>query len=1005
MRKRRGVFTFTLSMIVLLVFGRAIYAAELGEGVEDTVPVQGEEVQGIEAPEEDDIEDSLGEEEPTEEEEMTGEEVPDTGETSGGEENQDPEEDDTSGIDPEMQEYIKEAQDALREIAGQESVMALIYLCDDYGVKKTPGMDSEEVVRVPSGATALIKGVEVDQDYNIWYQISVEQNGTTYMGYVDRTYLAYSNEVFTEWENTYFPQIATYASFGSGYPDIEQFPASYENKLMQLKQKHPNWIFVRQNTGLDWKKVVDNENREERSLISAKTEAAYRVDYHSPGWYYASEAAIEYYLDPRNFLDETRIFQFEQLTYNPSYHSKAAVQNILNNTFMKGALPGAGMTYADAFFQTGVALRVSPFHLACRVYQEQGEGKSPLISGNYDTVPAYVGYYNYFNIGASGNTTKAVVESGLARAVKEGWNSPYASIKGGSAILSKNYILRGQDTLYLQKFDVDASDGTLYTHQYMQNIMAPYSESQMVKTAYSKVSALDNPFVFKIPVYLNMPETACPVPSQVVKPTAKPTAVPTLKPTAVPTAKPTAAPTAKPTPKPTAKPTAKPTPKPTAVPTAKPTAKPTTVPTPKPTAVPTLKPTAVPTAKPTAKPTAVPTAVPTPKPTAMPTTKPTEKPEEETGMPTTEPALSPTSKPTEKPVATPKPTAVPTAVPTPKPTVVPTAVPTPKPTAVPTLKPTAMPTAAPTPKPTAVPTAVPTAAPTAAPVAENQPEQENNSAATSAVQNTEAAVASIAPTAPVSNEASLANGVPSNGTATAPVNVQENTNSSRVTIAAATPEPQTAGENEDAVLMTISDTGTVYGETLKKIKEKGTEVVLEMNDKVSWTIDGSTIESDNPEDVDLGVKLGSSRIPRRLLSAFVQDEKYVEMSLNYDGTFGFTAHLSLQLDQALPGQYANLFYYNEEEMTFEFMCASLVSSTSQVNYEFKHASDYVIIISDNTRENLLAERTQELEEAKEALNATEELPAEEPSKAAGIIALILLGSIALGIGAYLIMKK
>lgn len=300
--------------------------------------------------------------------------------------------------------------------------------------------------------------------------------------------------------------------------------------------------------------------------------------------------------------------------------------------------------------------------------------------------------------------------------------------------------------------------------------------------------------------------------------------------------------------------------------------------------------------------------------------------------------------------------------------------------------------------------ALPTAAPTAAPVAENQPEQENNSAATSAVQNTEAA-ASIAPTAPVSNEASLANGVPSNGTAAAPVNVQENTNSSRVTIAAATPEPQTAGENEDAVLMTISDTGTVYGETLKKIKEKGTEVVLEMNDKVSWTIDGSTIESDNPEDVDLGVKLGSSRIPRRLLSAFVQDEKYVEMSLNYDGTFGFTAHLSLQLDQALPGQYANLFYYNEEEMTFEFMCASLVSSTSQVNYEFKHASDYVIIISDNTRENLLAERTQELEEAKEALNATEELPAEEPSKAAGIIALILLGSIALGIGAYLIMKK
>lgn len=260
-------------------------------------------------------------------------------------------------------------------------------------------------------------------------------------------------------------------------------------------------------------------------------------------------------------------------------------------------------------------------------------------------------------------------------------------------------------------------------------------------------------------------------------------------------------------------------------------------------------------------------------------------------------------------------------------------------------------------------------------------------------------MASTAPAAPVATE------VPSDGTATALVNVQENTNSSRVTIAAATPEPQTAGENEDAVLMTISDTGTVYGETLKKIREKGTEVVLEMNDKVSWTIDGSTIESDDPEDIDLGVELGRSRIPRRLLNAFVQDEKYVEMSLSHDGVFGFTAHLSLELEQATPGQYANLFYYNEENMTFEFMCASLVSSTGRVNYEFKHASDYVIIISDTTKENLLAERTQELEEAKEALHSTEELPAEEPSKAAGIIALILLGSIALGIGAYLIFKK
>ncbi|MDE6184634.1 MAG: PT domain-containing protein, partial [Lachnospiraceae bacterium] len=564
--------------------------------------------------------------------------------------------------DLEFEEYITEAQNALGEIAEQDPLMALIYLCDYYGLKREPDISSEDLVWLPSGTTVLINGVALDPDYTIWYRVTVEHNGDSYTGYVDRNYLAYSNEIFTAWENNYFARIAMYAADMGGYPDIEQFPASYRDKLVLLKQAHPNWTFVRQNTGLDWEKVVNSENSKGRSLINSVMGAAYRNGYHSPGWYYASEAAVKYYLDPRNFLDETRIFQFEQLTYNSSYHSKAAVQNILSNTFMRGELPGAGMTYADAFFQVGVSLKVSPFHLACRVFQEQGEGKSALISGTYDAVPAYRGYYNYFNIGASGTTTKQVIESGLAKAVKEGWNSPYASIKGGSAILSKSYILRGQDTLYLQKFDVDASDGTLYTHQYMQNIMAPYTESQMVKTAYSKINALDNSFVFKIPVYENMPPSACPVPTQVT-PTAKPTATPTAKPTVTPTAKPT----------PTATPTVKPTSTPGASATGKPSA------SAKPTATPTVKPTDVPIGEPTNKPIASPTDEPTAKPADRPTSEPTATP---IAKPTSEPTASPTAKPTSKPTA--KPTAEPTAAPTAEPTAPPTAKPTTPPTAAPT---------------------------------------------------------------------------------------------------------------------------------------------------------------------------------------------------------------------------------------------------------------------------------------------------------------------------------
>lgn len=379
-------------------------------------------------------------------------------------------EDETEDEDAELKAYIREAQEELQEITDQNIIMALVYLCDTYKVRETPSDDSGVSVSVPSGTTVQIIGMDVDEEWNVWYQVSLGQNDQVYCGYIERSYLAYSDELFLDWEENYFPKITLFSTRSSSYPDVEQFPESYQVSLMKLKQTHPNWFFVRQDTGLNWQTVVDNENYKDRNLISSTMGDAYKNGVYGSGWCYASEAAVEYYLDPRNFLDESRVFQFEQLTYNSSYHTKSAVDNILATTFMKGEIPQEGMTYSSAFYEIGVSLRVSPFHLACRVYQEQGKGTSDLISGTYS---GYEGYYNYYNIGATGKTTAAIVESGLKKAVEKGWNSRYASLKGGAALVSQDYILKGQDTLYLQKFDVDGSYSGLYWHQYMQNIMAP----------------------------------------------------------------------------------------------------------------------------------------------------------------------------------------------------------------------------------------------------------------------------------------------------------------------------------------------------------------------------------------------------------------------------------------------------------------------------------------------------------------------------------------------------
>ncbi len=427
----------------------------------------------------------------------------------------------------EEQQWIEEAKNVLQEILEERTVMALVYLSDTYPVRANPDVDSPVVVEVPSGQQVQIQDIAINSPYDVWEKVTFYYQGQEYSGYVERANLACSDEVFLTWESDYGMNptargLMTLTQEGvQVYADVEQFPESYQAALIALKEAHPNWTFVKMNTNLNWNEVVENQMERGRNLIPSSFPDYMWDEIHSPNWAYVTEDSLKYYLDPRNGLNEEGIFQFEQLTYNASYHTEAALQNFLNNTFMAGLVPKTVLTYAHTFFKTGEELGVSPFHLACRVYQEQGAGKSALISGTY---PGYEGCYNYFNIGASGTTTEEVIITGLERAKKEKWTDAdhpesggaYYSLHGGARIISANYILHGQDTLYLQKFDVDNSYDGLYWHQYMQNVCAPTSEGKNIRKSYENAGSLENTFVFKIPVYNNMPENPC------EKPTEKP---------------------------------------------------------------------------------------------------------------------------------------------------------------------------------------------------------------------------------------------------------------------------------------------------------------------------------------------------------------------------------------------------------------------------------------------------------------------------------------------------
>lgn len=424
-------------------------------------------------------------------------------------------------LDEETAAHVETARAALAEIVQQRDVMALVYLSDEYPVRAQASYEAENIVTVPSGQMVLIKDVVVDDNYEVWEYVSLFVGEQEYQGYIPRANLACSDEIFLEWESNYNMNPAgnavTYSLDGeTRYADIDQFPASYQPALTALKQAHPQWVFVKMNTGLDWSTVIQNEMQGGRSLVHKSFPDYTKAGpYDGGSWFYATEDILKYYMDPRNGLTEDTVFQFELLTYNATYHTQAAVETFLNNTFMHSGqnAPGTDMTFAKIFWAIGAeeGRKVSPFHLAARVYQEQGQGNSPLISGTY---PGYEGYYNYFNVKASGTSDKEVIENGLKYAKEKNWNNAYASILGGADVISANYIKKGQDTLYLQKYNVDKnSPYGLYNHQYMQNISAPSSEGKSTRKLYAGANSLENSFVFKIPVYDNMPESASPMPT------------------------------------------------------------------------------------------------------------------------------------------------------------------------------------------------------------------------------------------------------------------------------------------------------------------------------------------------------------------------------------------------------------------------------------------------------------------------------------------------------------
>ena len=316
------------------------------------------------------------------------------------------------------------------------------------------------------------------------------------------------------------------------------FTESYALKLAILHEKYPNWTFIPVTTNLNWSDVVSAQTIKGKSCLYTSEQGYYYTeegtfDYLSDTFntvdvncYATNYDTNAYYLDPRNFMNERTIFMFEELTFNPNNHTIGAVTTILSgNTnlspYINDFYNASTVTLPDNTIKT-----ISPVHLASRSRQEIGNTSSaglrvnglyPYTYRNYNLK----GYYNFYNIGSFKDAYTTMPSArgmayacgslcGFSDTYGRPWNTSLKGILGGAQFLIERYFLRGQDTIYFQKFNTSGWS-TPYTNQYMQNIQAPSSEAGTTYSAYAKNTLLNNNITFKIPVYNNMPnETVLP---------------------------------------------------------------------------------------------------------------------------------------------------------------------------------------------------------------------------------------------------------------------------------------------------------------------------------------------------------------------------------------------------------------------------------------------------------------------------------------------------------------
>ncbi len=214
-------------------------------------------------------------------------------------------------------------------------------------------------------------------------------------------------------------------------------------------------------------------------------------------------------------------------------------------------------------------------------------------------------------------------------------------------------------------------------------------------------------------------------------------------------------------------------------------------------------------------------------------------------------------------------------------------------------------------------------------------------------------------------------------------------------------------EEGSVISVDMNGSTVVPGDIFDSIRGKDITITFDMGNGILWNVDGKSITTDKAGDIDFTVTTGTNAVPVDIVNNAAGKRYSIQISLSYEGEFGFTAVLSIGLGRENAGYTASLYYYKESTGELEFICSDEVAEDGTVSLAFTHASDYVITIDGDGEEESgsLTEPAQPEKQDGDSTKPAEEIP--QAGQAWRPWRLIVAGAlvIIMGIGIFFVMKK